>query len=125
MRRQEVGGKVKKAKGRVKEAVGILSGNKKMKHAGSRQRVEGAVQEGFGKAYNMIGNAIAGGSRGGCLVSIVLGFIGALLGSWVARQMKLPEPFVLHAAGQAFPILWSVIGAALFVMVVHLFRRRR
>jgi uncharacterized membrane protein YeaQ/YmgE (transglycosylase-associated protein family) len=72
-----------------------------------------------------IGNAIAGGSRGGCLVSIVLGFIGALLGSWVARQMKLPEPFVLHAAGQAFPILWSVIGAALFVMVVHLFRRRR
>jgi uncharacterized membrane protein YeaQ/YmgE (transglycosylase-associated protein family) len=72
-----------------------------------------------------IGNAIAGGSRGGCLVSIVLGFIGALLGSWVARQMKLPEPFVLHAAGQAFPILWSVIGATLFVMVVHLFRRRR
>jgi uncharacterized membrane protein YeaQ/YmgE (transglycosylase-associated protein family) len=72
-----------------------------------------------------IGNAIAGGSRGGCLVSIVLGFIGALLGSWVAGKMKLPEPFVLHAAGQAFPILWSVIGAALFVMVVHLFRRRR
>ena len=71
-----------------------------------------------------IGSAIAGGTRGGILVSIVLGFIGALLGSWIARQMNLPEPFVLRAAGQAFPILWSVIGAALFVALVHLFSRR-
>ncbi len=71
-----------------------------------------------------IGSSIAGGTRGGCLVSIVLGFIGALLGSWIARQMKLPEPIVLHVAGQAFPVLWSVIGSALFVAVVHLFRRR-
>ena len=72
-----------------------------------------------------IGSAIAGGTRGGCLVSIVLGFVGALLGSWIARQMKLPEPIVIHAAGQAFPVLWSVIGSALFVAIVHLFRRRR
>jgi uncharacterized protein YjbJ (UPF0337 family) len=58
MRQQEVRGIVKKSKGKVKEAVGILSGNKKMKHAGSRQRVEGAVQEGFGKAYNMVGEVL-------------------------------------------------------------------
>ena len=32
-----------------------------------------------------IGRAIAGGTRGGCVVSIALGFIGALLGSWIAR----------------------------------------
>jgi len=72
-----------------------------------------------------IGSAIAGGTRGGLLVSIVLGFIGALLGSWIARQMKLPEPIVLHASGHAFPVLWSVIGSALFVALVHLFGRRR
>lgn len=72
-----------------------------------------------------IGSAIAGGSRGGCLVSIVLGFIGAFLGSWIAGRMKLPEPIVLHVAGQAFPVLWSVIGSALFVALVHLFSRRR
>ncbi len=72
-----------------------------------------------------IGSAIGGGSRGGLLVSIVLGFIGALLGSWIARQMNLPEPFVLRAAGQAFPILWSIVGAALFVALLHLFSRRR
>jgi uncharacterized membrane protein YeaQ/YmgE (transglycosylase-associated protein family) len=72
-----------------------------------------------------VGSAIGGGSRGGLLVSVVLGFVGALLGSWIARQMNLPEPFVLHAAGQAFPILWSIVGAALFVALLHLFSRRR
>jgi uncharacterized membrane protein YeaQ/YmgE (transglycosylase-associated protein family) len=66
-----------------------------------------------------IGRAIAGGTRGGCIVSIVLGFIGALLGSWIARKAKLPEPFMIRLGdGPAFPFLWSVIGAALFVAVV-------
>ena len=32
-----------------------------------------------------LGQAIAGYSRGGCLVSIALGFVGALLGMWIAR----------------------------------------
>jgi uncharacterized membrane protein YeaQ/YmgE (transglycosylase-associated protein family) len=66
-----------------------------------------------------IGRAIAGGTRGGCVVSIALGFIGALLGSWIARKAKLPELFLIRLGdGPAFPFLWSVIGAALFVAVV-------
>lgn len=72
-----------------------------------------------------VGKAIAGGARGGLVVSIVLGFIGALLGPWVARLLKLPEPFMIQIGGQPFPILWSIIGAALFVAVIHLFSRRR
>ena len=72
-----------------------------------------------------IGRAIAGEVRGGLIVSIVLGFIGALLGPWVARQMKLPEPLVLHMAGESFPVLWSIIGATLFVALIHLVSRRR
>jgi uncharacterized membrane protein YeaQ/YmgE (transglycosylase-associated protein family) len=38
-----------------------------------------------------IGQAITGYSHGGCLVSIALGFIGALLGSWLAGKLGLPE----------------------------------
>lgn len=72
-----------------------------------------------------IGRALAGGSRGGLLVSIVIGFIGALLGPWLAVQMKLPEPFMLHISGQSFPVLWSIIGAALFVAIIQLISRRR
>ena len=71
-----------------------------------------------------IGRAIGGGTHGGCLVSIVLGFIGAFLGSWLGHQLKLPEPLVFHVSGHAFPILWSIIGSALFVAIVHLFNRR-
>jgi len=72
-----------------------------------------------------IGRAIAGGTRGGCVVSIALGFIGALLGPWVARQLSLSEPFVLHVSGQSFPIVWSIVGAALFVALLHLLSGRR
>jgi uncharacterized membrane protein YeaQ/YmgE (transglycosylase-associated protein family) len=72
-----------------------------------------------------IGRALAGSVRGGLIVSIALGFVGALLGPWVARALKLPEPFMVTIGGQAFPILWSIIGAALFVAVIHLISRRR
>jgi uncharacterized membrane protein YeaQ/YmgE (transglycosylase-associated protein family) len=67
-----------------------------------------------------VGKALAGGARGGLLVSVALGFIGALLGPWIAHQLGLTEPFVLHLSGQTFPILWSIIGAAVFVALLHL-----
>jgi uncharacterized membrane protein YeaQ/YmgE (transglycosylase-associated protein family) len=71
-----------------------------------------------------IGRAIAGEVRGGFIVSLVLGFIGALVGPWIAHQLKLTEPFMLHVSGQSFPILWSIIGASVFVAIIHLISRR-
>ena len=65
-----------------------------------------------------IAQSVVGYSRGGCLTSIVLGFIGALLGTWIARQLALPEFFTVQVGGQPFPIVWSVIGAALFAAVI-------
>ncbi len=72
-----------------------------------------------------IGKALAGGTGGGLITSTALGFIGALLGPWVARQLHLSEPFVLHVGGQLFPVLWSIIGATLFVALLHLISGRR
>ena len=72
-----------------------------------------------------IGKAIGGGVRGGLIVSTVLGFIGALIGPWVAHKLKLPEPFMVRIGGHPFPVLWSIIGAALFVALIHLLSRRR
>jgi len=71
-----------------------------------------------------IGKAIAGSVRGGLIVSIALGFVGALLGPWVAGLLKLPEPFMVVVGNHPFPVLWSIIGAALFVAIIHLFSRR-
>ncbi len=72
-----------------------------------------------------IGQAIAGISRGGCVVSIVLGFIGALVGMWLARLLGLPEPFPLRIGGTEFPVLWSIIGSSLFVAVIGFLSKRR
>ena len=71
-----------------------------------------------------IGREIAGGTRGGLLVSTVVGFIGALIGPWLARQLHLAEPLVVSVDGHPFGILWSIIGAALFVALVHATSRR-
>lgn len=72
-----------------------------------------------------LAQAIAGYSRGGCLVAIVMGFIGALLGTWLARLTGLPEILPLSIGGQSFPIIWSIIGGALFASVLSLLTRRR
>jgi uncharacterized membrane protein YeaQ/YmgE (transglycosylase-associated protein family) len=73
-----------------------------------------------------LGQAIAGYSLGGCLTSIVVGFIGAYLGLWIARQFGLPEPLAITIQGETFPLLWAVIGSAVIMAVFGLlFRRRR
>ena len=72
-----------------------------------------------------LGQAITGYSRGGCLVSIALGFIGALIGVWLARALALPELFAVNIGGTRFPIIWSIIGSALFVAVISLLTRSR
>jgi uncharacterized membrane protein YeaQ/YmgE (transglycosylase-associated protein family) len=71
-----------------------------------------------------LGQAISGYSRGGCLVSIALGFVGALLGMWMARALHLPELFAVQIGTTTFPIVWSIIGAALFVAIISLLTRR-
>lgn len=72
-----------------------------------------------------IGQAIAGYSTGGCLTSIAVGFIGALIGVWLARSLNLPVLFNVEVGGTVFPVLWSIIGAALFVAVISFISRSR
>lgn len=72
-----------------------------------------------------LGQAIVGYSRGGCLVAIALGFIGALTGTWIARHAGMPELFAVQIGGTRFPIIWSIIGSALFVAVIGLLTRNR
>lgn len=72
-----------------------------------------------------LGQAITGYSRGGCLVSIALGFVGAVLGVWLSRALGLPELFAIRIGTTNFPIIWSIIGSALFVAVIALITRGR
>lgn len=72
-----------------------------------------------------IGQSIAGYSLGGCLVSIVVGFIGALIGTWLASVLDLTYILPVTIEGETFPILWAIIGSALFTIVVGLLTRGR
>jgi uncharacterized membrane protein YeaQ/YmgE (transglycosylase-associated protein family) len=75
-----------------------------------------------------IGQAIVGYSSAGCIGSIAIGFIGALLGIFIARLLKLPELFNVQIGGETFPIVWSIAGSAIFVAFLSLIsgaRRRR
>ena len=72
-----------------------------------------------------IGQSIAGYSLGGCLVSSAVGLIGALIGAWLAGALGLPEFFVVSIGGWPFPVIWSIIGATLFALVIGLLTRGR
>jgi uncharacterized membrane protein YeaQ/YmgE (transglycosylase-associated protein family) len=72
-----------------------------------------------------IAQAIVGYSHGGFITSMAIGFIGALLGTWIADDRGLPDLFAVNVGGTSFPIVWSIVGAAIFVAVVSLLTRRR
>jgi uncharacterized membrane protein YeaQ/YmgE (transglycosylase-associated protein family) len=72
-----------------------------------------------------IGRALVGYSHLGCLGSIALGFVGALLGMWIARALRLPEVFAWRVGNEAFPVFWSIVGSALVVSVLSWTTRRR
>lgn len=72
-----------------------------------------------------IGARLAGVSSIGCLGSIFVGLVGSYVGSYVATKLHLPVIFALHVGGHAFPVIWSIIGAIICVVVLHLFVGRR
>ncbi len=71
-----------------------------------------------------IAQALVGYSRGGCLVSMVVGFIGAFLGWWIADYFNWPMFFQINIQGQTFPVVWSIIGGVIFVAVLNLINGR-
>ena len=72
-----------------------------------------------------IARAFAGGSGGGFVISILLGFLGAFIGTWLARMLHLPELIVVAVGGHPFPIVWSIIGGMILVALAHALTRPR
>jgi uncharacterized protein YjbJ (UPF0337 family) len=48
MNRNEVRGKALNLKGRLKEAAGVVTGNRRLENEGTVERIEGAVEAGVG-----------------------------------------------------------------------------
>ena len=62
-----------------------------------------------------IGARLAGRPSTGCWASIALGWVGSLLGTWLAGLLGWPTLWEI----EGFPVVWAVIGAALFVAVLN------
>jgi uncharacterized membrane protein YeaQ/YmgE (transglycosylase-associated protein family) len=67
-----------------------------------------------------IGRSLVGFKRGGCIISIVVGFIGAYIGTILARQFNFPDFLSFEIRGINYPIIWSIVGAAVFTAVLSL-----
>jgi uncharacterized membrane protein YeaQ/YmgE (transglycosylase-associated protein family) len=68
-----------------------------------------------------IAKTLVGFKRGGCVISIIVGFIGAYIGTILARELNFPDLFSIDIGKVTFPVIWSIVGAALFVAVLSLF----
>lgn len=71
-----------------------------------------------------VGQAFAGRSVGGFVVSAGVGLVGAWLGMWIAGTFGLPTVFVVDVGGVDFPLVWSILGSALLVALLGAFRGR-
>ena len=72
----------------------------------------------------LLGQMVAGRSLGGCVVSTIVGMIGAVVGRLIAQGLGAPEPFTISVGGKSIPLLWSIIGATLVTLLVSVLRRR-
>lgn len=84
-----------------------------------------------------VAEMLVGFSPGGFLASIIVGLIGAYLGTWLAGVAGLPAvlntdtiipetggPNIL-ATDFSFDIVWSIIGAIVLLFIISLVRRPR
>ncbi len=80
---------------------------------------------GVGAICGAIAEVLVGYSPGGFLASVAIGFLGALIGTWLAGRLGLPSILAVNIEGYRIEIVWSIIGAVILLLVLSLFRRRR
>ena len=62
-----------------------------------------------------IASQIMGAKRINIIMLVALGFIGALVGRFIASWLGLPAILTVNIGGQAFPLLWAVVGSIVVV----------
>jgi uncharacterized membrane protein YeaQ/YmgE (transglycosylase-associated protein family) len=70
-----------------------------------------------------VARAFAGGTGGGFVISLLVGFLGAFAGTWAARQLHLPALLVVTIGGHPFPVVWSIVGGIVLVAIAHALMR--
>jgi uncharacterized membrane protein YeaQ/YmgE (transglycosylase-associated protein family) len=61
---------------------------------------------------------LMGARRINVILMIILGFIGAALGQWLAGVLNLPLFLSVEIGGRAFPVVWALIGSIVITGIV-------
>ena len=65
---------------------------------------------------------VVGFSPGGFMVSIIIGVVGAYLGTSLANILRIPEILPIHVGLVSFDLLWAVFGSLLLLLLLYLIR---
>ena len=60
----------------------------------------------------------------GWIISAVLGVAGAFIGLWLAGKFHLPPVYKFYVSTEPFPIVWVIVGAAVFVLIAVLLQNK-
>ena len=76
-------------------------------------------------AAGMLGQFVAGYSRGGCPVAFIVAAFGAAIGPAIARELGIAEPLVVPLGEVQFPLVTSAASAFLLVIIINLATKHR
>lgn len=61
----------------------------------------------------LIAESVVGGKRHDPMFSIIVGFIGAIVGAMIARAFSLPLLLTI----KGLPVIWTILGATIVAVV--------
>jgi uncharacterized membrane protein YeaQ/YmgE (transglycosylase-associated protein family) len=65
---------------------------------------------------------VVGFSPGGFITSIIVGVVGAYLGTSLANLLYIPPILSIHVGAVSFDLLWAVCGSLLLLLLLYLIR---
>jgi uncharacterized membrane protein YeaQ/YmgE (transglycosylase-associated protein family) len=77
----------------------------------------------LGAICGAIAELIVGFTPRGFLASAVIGFLGAVIGGWIAPRIGLPSVLAVKIEGYTIEVVWSVLGAIVLLAILALIRR--
>jgi uncharacterized membrane protein YeaQ/YmgE (transglycosylase-associated protein family) len=72
-----------------------------------------------------VAQALLGYSHIGLVSAMALGLLGALVGTWLASALRLPQLLTINIFGVQAELLWCTVGAILVIALTQALRSRR
>jgi uncharacterized membrane protein YeaQ/YmgE (transglycosylase-associated protein family) len=68
-----------------------------------------------------LASQLMGAKRMNIVMMVILGFVGAFVGRWLAVSFHLPMMYELQIGAHSFPLVWALIGSIATVGIASFF----